>query len=277
MQCRESRQQRRDQYALSAENAESRTVKSSSGMLALINVLHCGYCGAKMTNGSKYNYWVIKETGEKRSGRTYIYKCPLAYQGTPHEKSMVLRADKIEPIVFSAIAEYIGKLQENDDVLEEVEENQQREKRRLKEDLAKEQQELEKIQKDIAVMEEKIPKAMTGEYTLSLEYLVKLINEKKEKEKKQQEIVNQKKARLENADVSAEEWKDLRKQIPTWQDVFLNADVYMKRTLVDKLVERIDVRADSVNIRFRINLNEIFPQSRITGGSGTIRYTPGSA
>lgn len=43
---------------------------------------------------------------------------------------------------------------------------------------------------------------MTGEYTLSLEYLVKLINEKKEKEKKQQEIVNQKKARLENADVS---------------------------------------------------------------------------
>ena len=155
---------------------------------------------------------------------------------------MVLRADKIEPIVFSAIAEYIGKLQENDDVLEEVEENQQREKRRLKEDLAKEQQELEKIQKNIAVMEENIPKAMTGEYTLSLEYLVKLINEKKEKEKKQQEIVNQKKARLENADVSAEEWKDLRKQIPTWQDVFLNADVYMKRTLVDKLVERIDVR-----------------------------------
>ena len=61
---------------------------------------------------------------------------------------MVLRADKIEPIVFSAIAEYIGKLQENDDVLEEVEENQQREKRRLKEDLAKEQQELEKIQKE---------------------------------------------------------------------------------------------------------------------------------
>ena len=99
-------------------------------------------------------------------------------------------------------------------------------------------------------MEEKIPKAMTGEYTLSLEYLVKLINEKKEKEKKQQEIVNQKKARLENADVSAEEWKDLRKQIPTWQDVFLNADIYEK-TLVDKLVERIDVRADSVNIRFK--------------------------
>ena len=82
-----SRQQRRDQYALSAENAESRTVKSSSGMLALINVLFfVAGCGAKMTNGSKYNYWVIKETGEKRSGRTYIYKRPLAYQGTPHEK-----------------------------------------------------------------------------------------------------------------------------------------------------------------------------------------------
>lgn len=271
-----SRLLRREQYTLSAENAEIRTVKSSSGMLALIDVLHCGYCGAKMTNGSKYNYWVIKETGEKRSGRTYIYKCPQAWQGTPHEKTQALRADKIEPIVFSAIAEYIGKLQENDDVLDEIGENQQREKQKLKTDLLIEQQKLEKIQKNIAVMEENIPRAMTGEYSLSLEYLVKLINRQKEKAKEQQEIVNQKKSSLENADVSSEEWKDLRAQIPTWQDVFLSADVYTKRVLVDKLVERIDVRADSIKVRFKINLNEIFPQSRITGGSGTIPCRHGS-
>ncbi|MFR8351613.1 MAG: hypothetical protein ACLVB1_01845 [Blautia obeum] len=26
----------------------------------MIDVLYCGYCGRKMTNGSRYNYWEIK-------------------------------------------------------------------------------------------------------------------------------------------------------------------------------------------------------------------------
>ena len=82
-------------------------------MLALIDVLHCGYCGRKMTNGSKYNYWTIKHTGERRTSKIAIYKCQNAWIGVPHDKTTQYRADQIEPVVFEAIAEYIGKLQEN--------------------------------------------------------------------------------------------------------------------------------------------------------------------
>ena len=46
-------------------------------------------------------------------------------------------------------------------------------------------------------------------------------------------------------------------QIPTWKDVFLNADNPTKRVLVNKLIEKISVKEDEVVIRFKININEI--------------------
>ena len=256
----EKRKLRGDKYIRSATNTDVKVIGNNCGMLALIDVLYCGYCGAKMTNGSRYNYWTVKKTGEKRCSKTYAYKCQAAWQGVP----------QIEPIVFAAIAEYVGTLQENEDVFEEIEENQQKERKILRNDLDGAQQELNKIQKKIAVMEENIPNAMTGEYPLTLEELMRLINKQKDMETRQLEVVRQKRANLENANVSIGEWDELRKQIPTWQDVFLNADVTTKRVLVNKLVERIDVTEDSINVRFRINLNDIFTQSRITGDCGTI-------
>lgn len=229
-------------------------IKNNTGTLALIDVLYCGYCGRKMTNGSRYNYWKIKSTGERRSGKVGLYKCQDMWSGTVHPGRGFYRADRIEPIVFSAISEYIGKLQENENVFQEIEVNKQAEKRRMNSELDKDRQELAKIQKKIDVMEENIPQAMTGEYPLSLEDLVRLIDKQKDMYRKQQEIIKQKEKKMENMDVSITEWDYLKKQIPTWQQVFLEADAHTKRVLVDKLIERIDVKEEQITIRFRIRL-----------------------
>lgn len=231
-------------------------IKNNTGTLALIDVLYCGYCGRKMTNGSRYNYWKIKSTGERRSGKVGLYKCQDMWLGTVHPGRGFYRADRIEPIVFSAISEYIGKLQENENVFQEIEVNKQAEKRRMNSELDKDRQELAKIQKKIDVMEENIPQAMTGEYPLSLEDLVRLIDKQKDMYRKQQEIIKQKEKKMENMDVSITEWAYLKKQIPTWQQVFLEADAHTKRVLVDKLIERIDVKEEQITIRFRIRLED---------------------
>ena len=231
-------------------------IKNNTGTLALIDVLYCGYCGRKMTNGSRYNYWKIKSTGERRSGKVGLYKCQDMWSGTVHPGRGFYRADRIEPIVFSAISEYIGKLQENENVFQEIEVNKQAEKRRMNSELDKDRQELAKIQKKIDVMEENIPQAMTGEYPLSLEDLVRLIDKQKDMYRKQQEIIKQKEKKMENMDVSITEWDYLKKQIPTWQQVFLEADAHTKRVLVDKLIERIDVKEEQITIRFRIRLED---------------------
>ena len=61
---------------------------------------------------------------------------------------------------------------------------------------------------------------------------------------------------LKSASVTIDEWEDKKNKIPTWQDVFLNADVATRRVLVNKLVERIDVKKTEVIIRFKINRND---------------------
>lgn len=273
-QVQDTRKQRADKYIKSLENQNVTVIRRNSGMLALIDVLHCGYCGRKMTNGSKYNYWTIKDTGERRTSKIAIYKCPNAWNGIPHEKTKQYRADQIEPVVFEALAEYIGKLQENEDVFTQIEENQSRQKAVKQSELDKEQSELENIQQKISVMENNIPNAMTGDYPLSLEELAGIIRKHKELEKKHKRIVEEKKAELDAMKVSMDDWENIRSKIPTWQDVFWNADTTTKRVLVNKLIERIDITKDSVNIRFKINLNDFFTFPRITDGSGTIPYKP---
>lgn len=273
-QVQDTRKQRADKYIKSLENQNVTVIRRNSGMLALIDVLHCGYCGRKMTNGSKYNYWTIKDTGERRTSKIAIYKCPNAWNGIPHEKTKQYRADQIEPVVFEALAEYIGKLQENEDVFTQIEENQSRQKAVKQSELDKEQSELEDIQQKISVMENNIPNAMTGDYPLSLEELAGIIRKHKELEQKHKRIVEERKAELDAMKVSMDDWENIRSKIPTWQDVFWNADTTTKRVLVNKLIERIDITKDSVNIRFKINLNDFFTLPRITDGSGTIPYKP---
>ena len=51
-------------------------------------------------------------------------------------------------------------------------------------------------------------------------------------------------------DVSIPERGYLREQIPTWQQVFLDADPLTKRVLANKLVERIDIVEGQITIRF---------------------------
>ena len=253
----EQREKRRQKFQKKEENKNVRVITRNDGILALIDVLYCGYCGQKMTNGTKYNYWTIKATGERRASRVPAYKCQGIGQGILHEKQNVLQANKIESIVFEALAGYIGKLQKQEDVSEQIREHQNRERKQKKEELEKEKKVLEEQNRKIKIMEDKIPDAITGEYPLSLDDLINLIKSEKEKSEKQYTVIEQKEKELEDMTVSVQDLETLRQNIPTWQEIFLHAETPVKRVLVDKLIERIDVKKTEIHIRFKINLNDM--------------------
>ncbi len=257
------REMRSNKYTKSLRNQDVTVIGRNDGMLSLVDVLHCGYCGCKMVNGSKYNYWTIKGTGERRTSKTAIYKCQNAWQGVPHDKTKQYRADVVEPIVFESLAEYIGKLQDNENVFERIVENNRDEKKRKEEDLEMEKKQLEKIRRGIRVMEEHIPDAMTGEYPLTLEDLVRNIDTQKDKEQKQLAVVQEKETALQNTAVTAKDWEDIKGKIPTWREMFLHADTPTKRVMVNKLIERIDITREKLTIRFKISLEEFLPKSRM--------------
>ena len=252
----EQREKRRVKYQKCEENKDAKVITRNDGMLALIDVLYCGYCGEKMTNGTKYNYWTMKETGERRASRVPAYKCQGICQGIPHEKQSKLQANKIEPIVFEAIAEYIGKLQEQEDAFVQIRDSQNQERKRKREELNREKKAMKELERKIAIMEEKIPNAITGEYPLSLGELMNLIKKEKEKGEQQRREIQKKEKELEDMIVSMQGLEELRQKIPTWQEIFLHAKTPVKRVLVNKLIERIDVKDTEIHIRFKIHPGE---------------------
>lgn len=251
----EKRKKRGDKFKKKLESKDVTSIRRNDGKLALVDVLHCGYCGCKMVNGSKYNYWTIKATGERRTKQIPIYKCQSAWQGVPHDKTKQYHADKIEPIVFDVLVKYIGKLQTNENIFEQIQSTKNIEKKSIKKLIDKEKLELVKIQQKIDVMESNVPNAMLGEYPLSLEELVAIINKHKEQLKVQKEIINKKEADLNSIVVNVADWQELSQQTPTWQEVFINADTATKRVIVDKLIESINITKDDIVIRFKINLD----------------------
>lgn len=267
----EKRKMRGDKYKKSLADKDVTVIKRNDGVLSLVDVIHCGYCGCKLVNGSKYNYWRIKGTGEKRSSKIAIYKCQDAWQGIPHVKTDSYRADKIEPIIFEALAKYVGKLQSNENIFVEITKNQNSERKQKEKELTKAKKELEETNRKIAVMQSNIPNAMTGEYPLTIEELVAIINEHKEKAKIQTSNVQRIELEIKDVSVTINEWEDRKTKIPTWQNVFLNADAETKRVLVNRLIERIDVKKNEVIIRFKININDFFQQPRISDGFGVQR------
>ena len=252
----EQREKRRGKYQKCEENKDAKVITRNDGMLALIDVLYCGYCGEKMTNGTKYNYWTMKETGERRASRVPAYKCQGICQGIPHEKQSKLQANKIEPIVFEAIAGYIGKLQEQEDAFVQIRDSQNQERKRKREELNREKKAMKELEQKIAIMEEKIPNAITGEYPLSLGELMNLIKKEKEKGEQQRREIQKKEKELEDMIVSMQGLEELRQKIPTWQEIFLYAKTPVKRVLVNKLIERIDVKDTEIHIRFKIHPGE---------------------
>lgn len=256
--------ERNGRYHKRTENEGAVVISRNDGNLALIDVAYCGYCGRKLTNGTKYDYWTIKGTGERRTSKKAIYRCQGLWQGIPHRKMKIIHAEQVEPIIFEALANYISKLQENENVFEQIVENQNSEKKRLEKKLSKEKEKLERIRENINIMESNVPIAMAGKFSMSLEYLVELLNKQKENYRSQEQLMEQVQNQIHNTSISIDDWETLRKKIPTWREVFLKADTPTKRVLVDKLISRIDITEEQVIIRFKINLDEFGAQPRIT-------------
>mgnify|MGYP007072647321 FL=1 len=124
------------------------------------------------------------------------------------------------------------------------------------------------LQKTVLMSRDMVYDANTDKESSVVHGIVLFKNTSDFHEKEQQEkVIAEKQKELDGADVSFNEWDSLRMQIPTWKDVFLNADNPTKRVLVNKLIEKISVKEDEVVIRFKININEIRSKALKKSGS----------
>lgn len=262
------RRQRNLKYQKKPECQTPTIIKRNDGSLPLVDIIHCGYCGCKLVNGSRYSYWQIKSTGEKKRSQIPIYRCQNAWQGVPHVKTKQFRADDIEPIIFDILAEYIGTLQAPENILKQLIHIRMTDQAKKQKELVQAKMKLAQKQAELAAIEENIPKAMAGHYPLSLQELITMKRQQEEKRNEQAQEIRQKEAQLQKLEAASGDFKALQADIPTWQDVFLFADTATKRVLINQLIERIDVKTDQILIRFRMKRVPAFSLPKIYDDSG---------
>lgn len=248
----EKRKQRSDRYGRKPEGQEVPVIRRHAGALPLIDAAYCGYCGGKLTNGSRYHYWTIKGTGEKRSAKTPMYRCRNALPGTGHPAAR-FHAGRVEKAVFQCLGEYIGRLLQEEDPAGCVLENRKKRKKSEEAGLQKEKEELGKLQKGMEAMEDQIPAAMAGDSAFTAEELAEAIRKQRKKLAEKEQSVREKEARIKRMELeeTGEAWEETKKKIPSWQQIFQETDSDTRRVLVGKLVERIQVTQERIVIRFR--------------------------
>lgn len=253
----EKRQKRNYHYSTKLNDQDVHIIKSNHGGMPLVDVLYCGYCGSKLTNNSKYNYWTIKATGEKKVSKIPIYRCQLGAQGIPHPGKINYKADDIENIVLKELYDFLIQLQKDQDIIEKIKEKQKHKKTEEKIELEKQKAILLQIQNKIDVLEESIPDAITNQYPLSLPDLTELIKKQKNKKEEQIAVIKSIEARSESEQKMELDYNTLYEEIPTWKDIVKNADSDTKRVLVNKLIKKIEVKENEVSIEYNYDLRKI--------------------
>ena len=231
---------------------------TTTGKLPLMGIAYCGYCGGKLTNGSRYDTWTTRngKTVKKVCGR---YRCTQkANASVKCDANVLYRQDEIEPIVFEAVGKYLDNLKCKDldqDILSRYADN----KKAILKEMETIKKEKKEIQADICMLEAQIPGALRGGGPFSPEKLSSILTDK---EKTLCEIgarYYEKQKEYNQAIICDNHLESLLEMKPDWRREFELSGIHQKKILLKKIIERIEVKRDSIKITFRVGAGALEP------------------
>lgn len=228
---------------------------STRGKLALTGLVYCGYCGKRLKNTGYANHWICKKTGEEKVSYVGRYGC--SNQCKP--KSSYSQA-YLESIVFATVERYLENLKKID-ISNEIERVQSQQSKSITREIKDLDKEIKNLMSDIATLEEKLPDAIRGNFAFSVDKLSAIIG-KKESRKKEIELARKRlKNQLEEILVQSKEKKQFTDPMPKWSELFQESDTQTKQMLISALVDKIIVKDEEINIKFKIRLEDYMDNS----------------
>ena len=248
---------------------------SSSGQLVLMGLVYCGYCGSRLTNGSKYDYWTTKD-GDKRKKFVGRYRCTKIANGSLEcQGKAYYRSEEIEPIIYSVVTSYLNSLKESD-TCDDIMKLQEEQRARLEKEKASLIKSLKSAQNDIATLQENIPSALRGESVFSAKQLSSMIKDKEKKIAELKRQIDSKDKEYQDTQLRKEDLKSAGSIISNWGELFMSCSIAEQKVMLSKLIERIDIKENDIKIKFRISMEEFGGIKQGIGiGSDTTLYTPG--
>lgn len=225
---------------------------TTTGKLPLMGLAYCGYCGTRLTNGSRYDTWTLKD-GTKVKKVCGRYKCTQkANASLQCEGSALYRADEIEPIIFTEVNKYMNKLKQSN-VYTDILKNQEKSRKAILKEVESIQKEIQSIDSDIKALEDNIPQALTGKGLFSAERLSTLLQEKESQKKEIQSRLDQKQQEYNSTSLTHKDINKFSRIIPNWEQEFTSSPIHIKKVLLGKIIERIDIYKDEIRIVFKIS------------------------
>ncbi|MBQ9926945.1 MAG: recombinase family protein [Lachnospiraceae bacterium] len=250
----EKRKGRADKYKKTEDDKKMITVnKRNDGILPLLDVIYCGCCKKRLVNGTRYSYWTIKRTGERRKSKVPFYCCETAMEVNLHGRKKRYQAEETEKVVFFYVAKVLNWLLEKEDMESEVKGYHERKRESLKRDIGALYKELEKIGQRKNVLQSHIAEAMTGEYPFSVAEIADAIHLQEKVEEEQKKLIRETEQRLSEPFGPDGQRRGRNVKLSTWGDVFMKADNATKRVIIKAVVERIEITGEQIAIKFRVN------------------------
>lgn len=246
--AQELREKRNDSF-----NATKETYSvTTSGSLPLMGLLYCGSCRTRLTNGSRYDSWTLK-SGEKVKKMSRRYKCTnKANASIQCQGSALYKADEIEPIIFTEVNRYMAKLKESN-IYEEIQKNQEKTRKSILREVDVVRKEIQSIQSDIKALESNIPQALQGKGLFSAEKLSTLLAEKEKLRIQAEQRLELKQQEYNSTELSNKDISKFSAIIPNWEQEFTSAPIHLKKILLSKIIERIELEKERIRIVFRIS------------------------
>lgn len=243
--------------------AQDKTGIPLAGKLMFSGLAYCKYCDAKLTGNYLYRKQKYRGTDEYYKNIIYRYRCPLnkGKLNCEHE-SNIWGAKKYDTIIIKQIKEVLSQLDLKSFIDSSV--NQKNVMIKQKErNIKKLEKEIRTFSKQFDKLNSEIALSLIGESQFTPQQLSKAIEVVEGKIKKTKESLNYLNYEVESEKENYSDVNYIANELKNWEYKFDNADDDLKKAMLSRIIDKVYLGKNEVEIVFNLMLQECLQQYEV--------------
>lgn len=224
------------------------------GKLMFSGIVFCKYCGKKLIANYRYQNTKNKNTGNTTKRTLYRYICGL-YTGKSGHDQTLWSANKYDPIIIEELKKVLTQI--GMESLINTSLMRKNKQITLKEKNLKRQKSIiSGYKKQLRNFNNEIVSSLMGESKFTAEQLSSEITEMEEKIQNATKIINNLSEEIIKERDYYSSVNYLANELEHWEDKFENADDNQKKAMLSKIVNKVYLGKDEIQIEFNLLLKE---------------------
>jgi site-specific DNA recombinase len=239
-------------------NEQDKTGIPLAGKLMFSGMAYCQYCGSKLSGN--YLYRTEEKNGTEYKNIIYRYRCPLNKGNVEHEKN-TWGAKRLDKDIINSIKNILKGL----DIKQFIDTSVNKKKevfdtkvttlKNLEKDKSQYSKQLEKLNMEIA-------NSLIGQSSFTPEQLSAAINHI---ESQIQPLSTKIDALKREIEIEKDNYFDVKftaEELSNWGEKFDNADDDLKKAMLSRIIDRVILGKEDVNIQFNFMIEELLNNAR---------------